>query len=154
MNDQNGLKKSKEVKDIVDILARQVEDYRLLFRYTCKLKILLTKGCAEDSLEKMIKERGLLIDKLISSKKCFDFLKEYPDIADNSKWKSQTNELLQKIQKLLDATVSLDAENVFLMKQCMKGITLNLEKIKEGKYFMNNLGKHIDSKPSFVDICG
>ncbi|GAN35059.1 MAG: hypothetical protein DYG83_13630 [Candidatus Brocadia sp. AMX2] len=146
--------KSKEIKDIIKVLATHLEDYHLLFRYTHELKTMLTKGCAEDFLENIIKERGLLIDKLVASKKYFDSLKEFPDIVDNSEWKLQTNELLQKIRQLLDATVSLDAENVFLMKQCIKDITLNLEKIKEGKYFISNLGKHINNTPFFVDVCG
>lgn len=147
-------KKSNELEYIIDIFASYLEDYHLLFHYTSELKIMLTKAYAEDSLEKIIKERGLLIDKLTTSKKYFDSLKEFSDIADNSERKLQINELVQKIWQLLDATVSLDVENISLMKQCIKDVTLSLEKIKEGMYFVSNLGKHTDNKPSFVDVCG
>lgn len=145
--------KTKELGDIQDLFISQLEDYNLLLHYTCELKKMLAEGCDEDSLWEKIKGRGLLIEKLTVSKKHFDSLKEYPDIADNEQ-KLQINGLLQKIRQLLDATVSLDTENVALMKHRIKEITLNLEKIKEGKCFMSNLKKHNNNTPSFVDVCG
>lgn len=147
-------KKTNEINFIVDSFAKQLQDYSLLQRYTCELKTMLTDGYTEDSLKKLIKERGLLIDKLTESRKHFDLFKEFSDITDNVKWKSEANDLLQKIRQLLDTTVSLDADNIALTKECIKDITLNLEKIKEGKYFVSTLGKHIDNTPSFINICG
>ncbi|MFN3533294.1 MAG: hypothetical protein ACK41Q_12415 [Candidatus Brocadia sp.] len=154
MNNPYCSEKSREIEAIIDVLSSHLEDYRLLFHYTHELKIMLSKGYAENSLEKIIKERGFLIDKLTISKKYFDSLKKFPDIADNSEWKLQINELLQKIRQLLEAVASIDAENISLIMQCIKDVTLSLEKIKEGKYFVSNLEKHIDNTSSFIDVCG
>lgn len=154
MNTPHRPEKLKDQEGILSILASQLEDYQLLFIYTSKLKEMLIDDCIGDSLEGIIKARGSLIDKLTTSKKYYDSLKEFSDFADNDERKLQINELIKEIRRLLDDTVSLDAENISLMKQCIKDVTLSLEKIKEGKYFISSLGKHIDNTPSFIDICG
>ncbi len=146
--------KSKEVKEILNIITKQAEDYHLLFIYTRKLKKMLLEECNEDSLEKIIKERGLLIDKLIASKKYLDTFKEFPHITDHSRWKLQIYTLVQNIRQLLDDIISLDAVNISLMKQCIIDITLSLEKIKEGRHFMSTMEKHIDNTPFYIDVCG
>lgn len=146
--------KSIKITDIIDGFASQLEDYSLLLRYTYELKTMLMEGCAEDLLEKKIKERGILLHKLTESRKLFNLCKELSDIADNSSWKLQANKVLQKVCQILDTTVSLDVDNVSLTKKYIKNITLNLEKIKEGKCFLSTLGKHVDNTPSFVNICG
>ncbi|MEP9412091.1 MAG: hypothetical protein HRF42_11985 [Candidatus Brocadia sp.] len=154
MNPQYYPEKLKNPEDIQSILASQVEDYQLLFIYTSKLKKMLVKDCIGNSLEEIIKVRGVLIDKLTTSKKYYDSLKEIYDFTDNDERKLQLKELAKKIRQLLEDTVSLNAENISLMKQRIKNIVLSLEKIKEGKCFISNLAKHIDNTPSFIDICG
>lgn len=144
---------TKELVDIQELLFSQLEDYNLLLHCTCELKEMLTQGCDEDALWEKIKGRELLIEKLTVSKIHFDSFKEYHDIAGNES-KFQIKGLLQIIRQLLVATVSLDTENVALMKHRIKDITFNLEKIKEGKCFVSNLKKHNNNTPSFVDVCG
>src|SRR3989304_10384948 len=101
---------------IIEILTAQLEYHQELHRYTCKLRETLTENCNADVLEKTMHERGLLIDKLISSNKYYDSIKELCGFADNSTWKSCVNELLHQINKLLNATIIHDAGNTFLIK--------------------------------------
>ena len=139
---------------IIETLTAQLEYHQELHRYTCKLREALTEYSDADVLEKIMHGRGLLIDKLISSKKYYDSIKESCGFADNSTWKSCVNELLHQINTLLKATIIHDAENTSLIKNHIKDITGNLEKIQEGKHLINNERKCVETLPSLIDICG
>lgn len=139
---------------IIEILTAQLEYHQELHRYTCKLRETLTENCNADVLEKTMHERGLLIDKLISSKKYYDSIKESSSFADNSIWKTSVDVLLHQINKLLNATIIHDAENTSLIKDHIKDITCNLEKIQEGKHLINNEKKCVEMLPSLIDISG
>ena len=60
---------------IIEILTAQLKYHQELHRYTCKLKETLLENCNTDLLDKTMNERGLLIDKLISSKNIMILLK-------------------------------------------------------------------------------
>ena len=140
--------------EIIEILTTQLKYHQELLRYTCKIKESLTKNCNADLLDKTMNERGLLIDKLISSKKYYDSIKESSRFADNSTWKASVDVLLHQIHELLNSTIIHDAENTCLIKDNIKDITDNLEKIQEGKHLINNERKCVEILPSLVDICG
>lgn len=156
MKQPNHNEKIKEVGEIIDTLILYLEGHKTLYQYTAELKKILTEDdCDEELLEEKIKERGMLLDKLISSKKYLDSVKINLDSSDNNIRKLQIEELSQQIRQLLDTTISLDEENVSFMKQRIKDITLSLEKIQEGKYLVNNLKKHTASTSvSLIDISG
>lgn len=142
-------------REIIDTLLFYLEDHKMLLQYTKELNTILTDGCSEELIEEKIKKRGMLLDKLIVSKKYLDSVKKNLDSSDNTVWKLQIEELSQQIRQLLDTTISLDAESVSLMKQCIKDITLNLEKIQEGKHLVNNLKKYTaGTSASLIDISG
>ena len=140
--------------EIIEILTTQLKYHQELLRYTCKIKETLTENCNADLLDKTMNERGLLIDKLISSKKYYDSIKESSSFADNSIWKTSVDVLLHQIQQLLNSTIIHDAENTSLIKDHIKDITYNLEKIQEGKHLLNNEKSVFEFLPSLVDICG
>lgn len=140
--------------EIIEILTTQLKYHQELHRYTCKIKETLTENCNTDLLDKTMNERGLLIDKLISSKKYYDSIKESGRFADNSTWKASVDVLLHQIHELLNSTIIHDAENTCLIKDHIKDITDNLEKIQEGKHLLNNERKCVEILPSLIDICG
>ena len=144
---------TNNIEKVIEILTLQVKYYKELFVHTSEIKEILIKNCNEDILSKRMEERGLLIDKIISSKKCYDSIKECADAADN-KGKACTNKLLQEIQQILNSVVIFDTENIALIKNYIKDITFNLEKIQESKHFVNDLKKHMSNSPVFVDVCG
>ncbi|MDO8744495.1 MAG: hypothetical protein Q7J76_05270, partial [Candidatus Brocadiaceae bacterium] len=115
--------------EIIEILTTQLQYHQELLRYTCKIKETLIENCNTDLLDKTMNERGLLIDKLISSKKYYDSIKESSRFADNSTWKASVDVLLHQIHELLNSTIIHDAENTCLIRDHIKDITDNLEKI-------------------------
>ena len=62
--------------------------------------------------------------------------------------------LLHQIHQLLNSTIIHDAENTSLIKDHIKDITCNLEKIQEGKHLINNEKKCVEMLPSLIDISG
>ncbi len=144
---------TNNVEKAIEILTIQLKYYKELFVHTGALKDMLVKDCNEDILSKKMEERGLLIDKIISSKKYYDSIKECADSADN-KVKACTDKLLQEIQQILNSIVISDAENIALIKNYIKDITFNLEKIQESKHLVNDLKKRMSNSPVFVDVCG
>ena len=140
--------------EIIEILTTQLKYHQALLRHTCKIKEALTENCNTDILDTTMNERGLLINKLISSKKYYDSIKESSKFADNSTWKARADVLLHQIHELLNSTIIHDAENSCLMKDHINNITDNLEKIQEGKHLINNERKRVEILPSLVDICG
>ncbi len=146
---------NNEGVEIIDTLILYLEDHKMLLQYTKELNKILTDGCSEELIEEKTKERGLLLDKLIPSKKYLDSVKKNLDFSDNTIWKLQIEELSQQIRQLLNTTISIDAENISFMKQRIKDITLSLEKIQEGKYLINSLKKYAAStSASLIDISG
>lgn len=143
-----------DIEKIIDIFAALLEDHKTLLHYTCEIKRVLSEDYEENILEEYIKKRGLLLDKIISSAKYHNSIKECRNFADNSKRKTQANGLLQQIQQLIDTTVINDEEITSMIKQRINDITFNLEKIQEGKYLVSNLKNHVSNTPSFIDICG
>lgn len=146
-------KKTKNTENLIEILTTHLKYHEELLNYTCKLKEMLTENCDSDRMDRIIYERGLLIDRITSSKKYYDSIKESVNFTDNI-WKSNTETLLQQIRQLLNTTVTIDAENISLAKDYTKDITLNLEKIQENRHFINDLKKHHSNTPLFVDVCG
>ena len=144
---------TNNIDKVIEILTLQLKYYKELFVHTGVLKEMLMKNCNEDILSKKMEERGLLIDKIISSKKYYDSIKECTDSADN-RVKACTDKLLQEIQQILNSVVIFDTENIALIKNYIKDITFNLEKIQESKHFVNDLKKHMSNSPVFVDVCG
>ena len=144
---------TNNIEKVIEILTLQLKYYKELFVHTSEIKEILIKNCNEDILSKRMEERGLLIDKIISSKKYYDSIKECADSADN-KGKACTDKLLQEIQQILNSVVIFDTENIALIKNYIKDITFNLEKIQESKHFVNDLNKHMSNSPVFVDVCG
>ncbi len=142
-----------KTEKVIEILTIQLKYYKELFVHTSVLKEMLMKNCNEDILSKKMEERGLLIDKIISSKKYYDSIKEYTNYADN-RVKACTDKLLQEIQQILNSVVIFDTENIALIKNYIKDITLNLEKIQESKHLVNDLKKDMSNSPVFVDVCG
>ena len=145
---------TNNIEKVIEILTIQLKYYKELFVHTSELKEMLMKNCNEDILSKKMEERGLLIDKLISSKKYYDSIKESSSFADNSIWKTSVDVLLHQIHQLLNSTIIHDAENTCLIRDHIKDITYNLEKIQEGKHLLNNERKCFEFLPSLVDICG
>ena len=144
---------TNKIDKVIEILTLQLKYYKELFVHTSEIKEILIKNCNEDILSKRMEERGLLIDKIISSKKYYDSIKECADAADN-KGKACTDKLLQEIQEILNSVVVFDRENIALINNYIKDITFNLEKIQESKHFVNDLKKHMSNSPVFVDVCG
>ena len=144
---------TNNIEKVIEILTLQLKYYKELFVHTSEIKEILIKNCNEDILSKRMEERGLLIDKIISSKKYYDSIKECADSADN-KGKACTDKLLQEIQQILNSVVMLDTDNIALIKNYIKDITFNLEKIQDSKHFVNDLKKHMSNSPVFVDVCG
>ena len=144
---------TNKIDKVIEILTLQLKYYKELFVHTSEIKEILIKNCNEDILSKRMEERGLLIDKIISSKKYYDSIKECADAADN-KGKACTDKLLQEIQQILNSVVVFDRENIALINNYIKDITFNLEKIQESKHFVNDLKKHMSNSPVFVDVCG
>jgi hypothetical protein len=144
---------TNNVEKIIETLTLQLKYYKELFDHTGVLKEMLVKNCNEDILSKKMEERGLLIDKIIASKKYYDSIKECADSADN-KVKACADKLLQEIQQTLNSVVISDSENIALIKNHIKDITFNLEKIQESKHFVNDLKKRTSNSAVFVDICG
>jgi len=142
-----------KTEKVIEILTIQLKYYKELFVHTSVLKEMLMKNCNEDILSKKMEERGLLIDKIISSKKYYDSIKECTNYADN-RVKACTDKLLQEIQQILNSVVIFDTENIALIKNYIKDITLNLEKIQESKHLVNDLKKDMSNSPVFVDVCG
>lgn len=142
------------MKKIISILTALLEEHKTLLHYTCEIKRALSEGYDENILEDNMKERGVLIDKIASSSKYHNFIKECRIFADNSEWKTQAKDLLQQIQQLLDTTVIHNEEITSLIKQRISNITFNLEKIQEGKHLVSDLRKHASNTSSFIDICG
>ncbi len=140
--------------EIIEILTTHLKYHQELLRHTCKIKETLTDACNTELLDKTMHERGLVIDKLISSKKYYDSIKESGKFADNSTGKASIDVLLHQIHELLNSTIIHDAENTCLMKDHIKDITDNLEKIQEGKHLINNERKCVEILPSLVDVCG
>lgn len=144
---------TNNIEKVVEILTLHLKYYKELFVHTRVLKEMLMKNCNEDILSKRMEERGLLIDKIISSKKYYDSIKECIDSADN-RVKACTDKLLQEIRQILNSVVIFDTENIALIKNYIKDITFNLEKLLESKHFVNDLKKHMSNSPVFVDVCG
>ncbi|MBM4064122.1 MAG: hypothetical protein FJ266_00505 [Planctomycetes bacterium] len=144
---------TNNIEKVIEILTIQLKYYKELFVHTSALKDMLVKDCNEEILSKKMEERGLLIDKIISSKKYYDSIKECADSADN-KIKAYTDKLLQEIQQILNSIVIFDTENIALIKNYIKDITFNLEKIQESKHLVNDLKKRMSNSPVFVDVCG
>src|SRR3989304_9065985 len=144
---------TNNIEKVIETLTLQLKYYKELLVHTGVLKEMLVKDCNEDSLSKKMEERGLLIDKIISSKKYYDSIKECADSADN-KGKAGTDKLLQEIKQILNSVVIFDTENIALIKNYIKDITFNLEKIQESKHLVNDLKKHMSNSPVFVDVCG
>lgn len=143
-----------DIEKTLNILTILLEDHTTLLYFSQEIKNALSGNCEENILEKKLKERGLLIDKIASSIKYYHSIKTYHIFADTSDCKTQINELIHRIQKLLDNTVLLDKEIISLIKQRVKDIKFNLEKNQVGKHFVSNLKINLGNRPSFVDICG
>ena len=140
--------------EIIEILTTQLKYHQELLRHTCKIKKTLTGACNTELLDRTMNERGLVIDQLLSSKKYYDSIKESGRFADNSTGKASVDVLTHQIQELLNSTIIHDAENRCLMKEHIRNITDNLEKIQEGKHLIDNERKCVEILPSLVDICG
>lgn len=144
---------TNNIEKVIEILTLQLKYYKELFVHTGVLKEMLMKNCNEDVLSRKMEERGLLIDKIISSKKYYDSIKECANYADN-RVNACTDKLLQEIQQILNSVVIFDTENIALIKNYIKDITFNLEKIQESKHLVNDLKKDMNNSPVFVDVCG
>ncbi len=143
-----------DTEKIINILTELLEDYKTLFNYTREIKRTLSENYNENILEKNIIKRGLLINKITSTAKYYNTIKGCSNFADNIKWKARANEVLQEIQQLLDNTILLDNGIASIIKQRIRDVTFDLEKIQEGKHFVDSLKKHFNVTPSFIDICG
>lgn len=146
--------KKNDIEHLTEVLIAQLKYHEELLQCACELKETFTENYNSDRMDKIIHERGLLIDRITSSKKYYDSIKETINFADNNVGNSNTETLLQQIRRVLNTTVTLDAENISLVKEHMKDITLNLEKIQENRHFINDLKKHNSNQPLFVDVCG
>ncbi len=144
---------TNNIDKVIEILTLQLKYYKELFVHTGVLKEMLIKNCNEDILSRKMEERGLLIDKIISSKKYYDSIKECTNYADN-RVNACTDKLLQEIQQILNSVIIFDTENIALIKNYIKDITFNLEKIQESKHLVNDLKKDMSNSPVFVDVCG
>ena len=142
------------IEKIINILTILFEDHTTLLYFSQEIKNALSGNCEENILEKKLKERGLLIDKIASSIKYYHSIKTYHNFADTSNCKTQINELIHRIQKLLDSTVLIDKEIMSLIRQRVEDITSNIKINQEGKHFVSTLKKELCNTPSFVDICG
>lgn len=138
---------------IIEPLTVQLQLYKEIHGYTRELNEMLLNNCNEDILGSKFEERGLIINTIASLKKDYDSVKECVNYADN-KEKAHRDKLRQEIQHIGNAIGILDAENVALIKNYIKDITFNLEKIQEGKHLVSDLKKHMSNSPVFVDVCG
>ncbi|TVM00010.1 MAG: hypothetical protein CV087_15935 [Candidatus Brocadia sp. WS118] len=118
-----------------------------------EIKKALLGDFSENILEDSFKKRGLLLEKMNSSIKNFDSIKEFCNCTDNTGWNS-TNETLQQIKQELNATIVLNEEITSLIKQQINDIISYLEKMQEGRHFINTLKKHLSPTPSLIDIFG
>ena len=145
--------KTQSVERIRELLTLQANLYREIHSLTRELNELLLGNCGEDILANKLAERGLLINTAASLKKDYDSIKEHVNSADN-KGKALIDELIREIQDIGNQIGRLDAENIALIKNYLKDITCNLEKIQESKHLVGDLKKHLGNSPAFIDVCG
>lgn len=143
-----------DIEKIINLLTILLEDHTTLLYFSHEIKSALLENCEETILGKKMKERGLIIDKIASSIKYYHFIKTNHNCVDISNCKTQTNELIHRIQKLLDNTVLLDKEIVSLIIRRVEDIKSNIEINQEGKQYVRNLKNNVCNAPSFIDIFG
>lgn len=153
MNKPIFLENTFNTEGIRDTLTLQANLYREIHSLTRELNELLLNNCGEDILANKLAERGLLINTAATLKKDYDSVKEHVNSADN-KGKAIIDELIREIQDTGNLIGRLDAENIALIKNYLKDITCNLEKIQESKHLVGDLKRHLGNSPAFVDVCG
>lgn len=141
-------------KKIIDMLSILTLDSKALFNHTLEIKKALSGNVSENILEDTFKKRGLLLEKMNSSIKKFDSIKEFCDFTDNNGWNSEANETLLQIKQELNAIVVLNEEITSLIKQQISDTMSCLEKIQEGRHFISTLKEHLSPTASLVDIFG
>lgn len=140
--------------EIINLLGIRLDDCDKILRNTIELKEMLNGGGEEDSLIKIMQERGIVIKRASAlNEECYS-INEFVGCIDDWKRKSLLKELMGKMRKLLDEITLLDKENKSLIESRINEIALNLEKLQESKQLARSLDKNINDNPSFIDVCG
>lgn len=146
--------KKNKYDEIKNLLETRLNECDRIFRNTVELKEMLQREDGEDVIIKKMQERGVLINKASSLNKEYHEINEFIACIDDEEKKSLFKGLIKNIQRLLSETTDLDKENKLCIENKMYEITLNLEKMQEGKQLTRSLDKNINDTPSFIDVCG
>ncbi len=139
---------------IVNLLEAQLEDRKALLSSSEEIKKMLLGTSDESHLPDKVKERGLLVDKLVLSVERYRTLRKSCDVSSDERLSTFVNDVFKQISILYKETVDLDLEIMSLIKKNIDDVTFNLEKIVDGKHFLNDLKKQVGETPSLIDICG
>jgi hypothetical protein len=141
--------------DIMDILTDEqgvgvfftklLDNCKLIADCTTEIKNMMLKCCDEPSLEKKVKERGILLSKQIP----FNESCKYGSVLS-----SETKVVVQQIKEILASVAAMDLEITALMKKRIQDISADIEKIHDGKSFVGNLRNQAVSASSLIDVCG
>lgn len=142
------------MEKVIAFLGAQLEEYRELVCTTNEIKDALLEGCNVDLLSDKVDKRARLLKALTSAGKDYESMCKIDDFSDNLDLKAHANGVFKEIRVALDSIASADAEIVSLMQKHIHDITLDIEKIQEGKNFMDNLKKQTCNPPVLVDVCG
>ena len=153
MNTHTLLDKKDDTEEMIKLLTTQLNLYKDIHGLTRELNDLLLNNSNEYIMGSKLEEREQLIETVTSLKREYESVKEWCNSADNN-IKAQRDTLLHEIQHVGNSIGMLDAENIDLIRNCIKNITISLEKIQEGKHLVSNLKKHMCNSPVFVDVCG
>ena len=141
-------------EEIVDLLMVQLEDHKALLSCSEEIKKMLLGISDENHLSDKLNERGLLVDKLVLSGERYRELKKNYDTSSDEKLSTFISNVLNQIDLLYKETIDLDSEITSLIRKNIEDVTFNLEKIVDGKHFLNGLKKQVAEPPSIIDICG
>jgi hypothetical protein len=138
----------------LEFLEEQLGEYKMLVCCTNEIKKILLEGFDEELLGQRLRARESLLKKLVSSEKGYVPIRKFNDFPDDSEVKLRANEIIREIKTVLDRVASLDNEVVSLIQKRIHDITLDIEKVKEGKCFVDNLKKQTVNSSVLVDVCG
>lgn len=153
MNTHTLSDKKDDTGEMIKLLTTQLHLYKDIHGLTRELNDLLLNNSNDYIMGSKLEEREQLIETVTSLKREYESVKELFHSADNNV-KAQRDTLLQEIQRVGKSIGMLDAENIDLIHNCIKSITISLEKIQEGKHLVSDLKKHRGNSPVFVDVCG
>ncbi|MDR4509106.1 MAG: hypothetical protein MRJ65_12890 [Candidatus Brocadiaceae bacterium] len=141
-------------ENTINFLSTYLKHHERLLDQTYEIKDLLLDNVDEDLLGKKVKERGALVNRIMSSEQRYVSIAKSVNVYKGFVNDAAVKALFQKIQKLLKDILCLDKEVTALVKNNVDTIHANLEKIQDSRHFVNNLKQNGDTSPVFIDIRG